>query len=157
MQVACYGATWHCGVMFKLPGLVVYCESEGWWFKFPPGQYFYHGCFFITPRSCMVFCKTFYYQEMARIYPPNAHNSECQILYFLRFSAERSKFLERTLLLGYAWRGVGGAVHHFCYSDRCVYKIYPQLQLAETAGKGYSTTVLCFVMIFEMATWPRFS
>ena len=75
----------------------MFCESEGWWFKSPPGQYFYHGCFFITPRSCMVFCKTFYYQEMARIYPPNAQNSECQIFYFLTFSAERSKFLERTL------------------------------------------------------------
>ena len=48
-------------------------------------------------RSCVVFCKTFYYQEMARIYPPNAQNSECQIFYFLTFSAERSKFLERTL------------------------------------------------------------
>ena len=57
------------------------------------------GCFFITPRSCMVFCKTYYYQEMARIYPLNAHNSECQIFYFLTFSAKRSKFLERILVL----------------------------------------------------------
>ena len=45
----------------------------------------------------MVFCKTFYYQEMGRIYPPNAQNSECQIFDFLTFSAKRSKFLERTL------------------------------------------------------------
>ena len=47
----------------------------------------------------MVFCKTFYYQEMARIYPPNTQNSECQIFYFLTFSAKPSKFLERTLAL----------------------------------------------------------
>ena len=50
----------------------------------------------LHPCSCTVFRKTFYYQEMARIYPPNAQNSECQIFYFLTFSTERSKFLEKT-------------------------------------------------------------
>ena len=77
----------------------LFCESKDWWFKSPFGQYFYHGCFFITTCSCMLFCKTFYYQEKACIYPPNARNSECQIFYSLTFSVGRSKFLERTLIL----------------------------------------------------------
>ena len=93
-QVANTVVSGECGATVQLPGPT---ESEGWWFKSPPVQYFYHEWFFITPRSCMVFCKTFYYQEMACVYPPNAPYSECQIFYFLTFSAKRSKFLERTL------------------------------------------------------------
>ena len=72
-------------------------DSEGRWFTSPLGQYLYQIRFFITPQGCMVFWNTFHYQEMARIYLPNAQNSECQIFYFLTFNAERSKFLERTL------------------------------------------------------------
>ena len=79
----------------------VFYESVGWWFNSPSWQLMFfcslhpqlHG--FLLPDL-----QTFYYQEMARIYPPNAHNSECQIFYFLTFSAERSTFLERTLSHG---------------------------------------------------------
>ena len=41
----------------------------------------------------------FYFEEKqtSRIYPPNQKKSECQIFYFLKFSTECSKFLERTL------------------------------------------------------------
>ena len=94
MQVASFSSLWHCGVMIKLQVLLACFMNLKVGGSNP---LLIAGCFFITPRSCMVFCKTFYTQEMVRIYPPNAHNSECQIFYFLTFSAERSKFLERTL------------------------------------------------------------
>ena len=89
-------ATWLCGVMVYLPDLAVCIVNRkvgGSYRLLGSTMDVYH-----HTLSCMVFCKTFYYQEMARIYPPNAQNSECQIFYFLTFSAERSKFLERTLV-----------------------------------------------------------
>ena len=60
-----------------------------------------NGCFFHYTPQLQGILQDFHYQEMARIYPPNAHNSKCQTFYFLTFSVERSKFLERTLFTRY--------------------------------------------------------
>ena len=53
---------------------------------------------FITPCSSMVFCKSFYFYGSH--FSAEPENSEYQIFYFLTLSAERSKFLERTLSWG---------------------------------------------------------
>ena len=107
MQVACKVASWHCAVLVKLCSL--FCESEGWWFKSPPGQHFHLGCFSLHPAVAWYFA-TLFIPRMAPIYPPNAQNSECQIFYFLTFSAERSKFLERTLV----WDSLRANPDTFC-------------------------------------------
>ena len=97
MPVAWILAFRYCGVIVKLLGIAACFVNLKVGGSNPLlGSTSTMDVFFITPRSFMVFCKTFYYQEMARIYPPNAQNSGCQIFYFLTFSAERLKFLERT-------------------------------------------------------------
>ena len=98
MQVAWIGASWHCGVMettHRSNSLL--CESEGWWFKSPSGQYFYHGCFFHYALQLHDILQDFLLPRDGSHLSTKQKNSECQIFYFLTFSAERSKFLERTL------------------------------------------------------------
>ena len=82
MQVASKFPLWHCGVLFKLPVPLVYFMNLKVGGSNP---LLGNGCFFITPRSCMVFCKTFYYQEMARIYPPNQKIQNAKFSTFWRF------------------------------------------------------------------------
>ena len=62
-----------CGVVVKLTGLAACFVNLKVGGGSNPllGNTSTMDVFFITPCSCMVFCKTFYYQEMARIYPPN--------------------------------------------------------------------------------------
>ena len=83
MQIACM-ASWHCGVMVKLLGLVACLVNLKVCGSYPLLVSLTWMCF-ITTCGGMVFCNTFYYQDMAPIYPPNAQNSECQLSTFWCF------------------------------------------------------------------------
>ena len=76
----------------------LFFESEGWWFKSASEQYFYHGCLFHYTPQLLRILQDFLLPRDGSHLSAEPKNSECQIFYFLMFSAKLSKFLERTLL-----------------------------------------------------------
>ena len=55
--------------------------------------------FFITLCSCMVYCNTFYYQEMARIYPPYQKPRNAKVSTFWRFPLNAKNSWRKPCLL----------------------------------------------------------
>ena len=63
-------------------GIALFSESEGGWFKSPSPQISKSIFLFITPCSDIVFCKTFYFEEMARINPSNQNIQNAKFLLY---------------------------------------------------------------------------
>ena len=117
MQVACNMATWHCEVMDNLLSLVatfvnlkVGGSNPLFW------QYFHHGCFFITPWSCIVFCKTLYHKEMARIYLSNQKIQNAKFSTFWRFLPKAQSTWREPCSSAILFNRFDSVVLNYCYS-----------------------------------------
>ena len=118
--------------------------------------------YFITLCSCMVYCNTFYYQEMARIYPPSQKPQNAKVSTFWRFPPNAKNSWREPCLLppknlkywGQPWRDIDVYVNlgrAVCYSFFNLWQNSGQLTTnvyeSQNAKSPTQFSAICFLFV----------